>query len=149
MHEIIHDGQILAIVIPAEFDKPGVSFFTPDNYSQQLAYMRHPPGTTIRAHTHNEMKREVLRTLEVLFIKRGFLRVDFYQSNGVYVESYILGSGDTILLVAGGHGFHVLEEVEMFEVKQGPFAGPGDKTMFSPVEAGQIRLNENCRRRYP
>jgi hypothetical protein len=149
MHTITYEDQVLAIIIPSEFDKPGVSFFTPDNYSQQLAYMRHPPGTTIRAHSHNEMKREVLRTLEVLFIKRGLLRVDFYQSNGTYVESYVLGAGDTILLVAGGHGFQVVEEVEMFEVKQGPFAGPGDKTIFSPVPAGQIRMNANCRRPSP
>jgi len=146
MHKIVHDDQVLAIIIPRDFDKPGVSFFTPDNYSQQLAYMRHPQGTAIRAHAHNEMKREVLRTLEVLFIKRGLLRVDFYTTTGSYVESYLLGSGDTILLVAGGHGFQALEEVEMFEVKQGPFTGPGDKTMLSSVEPGQIRLNPNCRR---
>lgn len=146
MHTIAHNDVVLAIVIPAEFDKPGVSFFTPNHYSQQLAYMRHPSGTAIRAHSHNEIKREVLRTLEVLFIKRGRLRVDFYEQDGKYVESYILGAGDTILLVAGGHGFQVLDEVEMFEVKQGPFAGPGDKSIFAAIPAEQLRMNVNSRR---
>src|SRR5947209_711293 len=131
MVTITHNDQTLAIIIPATFSAPGVSFVTPNNYSQQLAYMRHPTGTQIRAHSHSDIRREVLRTLEVLFIRRGRLRVDFYETDGRYLESYELGGGDTILLVAGGHGFQVLEEVEMIEVKQGPFAGPGDKKIFA------------------
>ncbi len=146
MYTVKFQDQVLAIIIPADFDSSGVKFFTPDNYSQQLAYMKHPVGVQIKAHTHNEIKREVLRTLEVLFIRRGRLRIDFYQTSGEYIESYVLGSGDTILLVSAGHGFEVLEEVEMFEVKQGPYTGEKDKTLFSAVSPEQVRIKSHCQK---
>ena len=40
-----------------------------------------------------------------------------------YLESRVLEGGDTILLAGGGHGFEVLEDLAMIEVKQGPYAG--------------------------
>ena len=39
-------------------------------------------------------------------------------------------TGDVILLVSGGHGFEMLEESEIIEVKQGPYAGEEDKVRF-------------------
>jgi mannose-6-phosphate isomerase-like protein (cupin superfamily) len=81
--------------------------------------------------------REVHYTQEVLFIRRGVLRVDFYDDRQNYLESRTLHGGDTILLASGGHGFEVLEEVEMIEVKQGPYAGEHDKIRF---EAADKRL---------
>ena len=131
MVEIIsHQAQILAYIVPNSFNTPGVSFFTPNEFSQQLAYMRHPAGKIIQPHIHNPVQRHVAYTLEVLFIKRGRLRVDFYDNDKNYLESRELASGDTILLATGGHGFEVLEELEMLEVKQGPYAGESDKTRF-------------------
>ena len=71
MLEEIRDGDaLLALIVRAGFSKPGVSFFTPDELSQQLAYMRHPAGRTIAPHVHNPVSREVHYTQEVLFIKR-------------------------------------------------------------------------------
>jgi hypothetical protein len=131
MIEIIsHNAQILAYIVPNEFDQPGISFFTPNEFSQQLAYMHHPAGKVIQPHIHNPVKRDVLYTLEVLFIKKGKLRVDFYDDNQTYLESRVLKGGDTILLATGGHGFEILEELVMLEVKQGPYAGEQDKTRF-------------------
>lgn len=133
MIEYIRDAnQILAIIIPSTFDEKGVSFFTPSEFSQQLAYMRHPAGKKIEPHIHNPVLRSVHYTLEVLFIKRGKLKVDFYTAAQQYLKSTILESGDTILLASGGHGFEALEELEMIEVKQGPYAGDLDKTRFEP-----------------
>ena len=131
MIEIIsHNDQILAYIVPSSFNSPGVSFFTPHEFSQQLAYMRHPAGKVIKAHLHNPVQRTVTYTLEVLFIKRGKLRVDFYDNDKNYLKSRVLDTGDTILLATGGHGFEVLEELEMIEGKQGPYAGDQDKTLF-------------------
>lgn len=132
---IEHDGQMLAIIVYNKFRQEGISFFTPNELSQQLAYMRHPAGKIISAHTHNPVPREVHYTQEVLFIRKGKLRVDFYNSEQCYLESRILEDGDVILLTTGGHGFEVLEEVEMFEVKQGPYVGEHDKTRFAGIEA--------------
>ena len=115
-----------------DFNKPGIHFFTPDDFSQQLAYMHHPAGHVILPHVHNEVKREVLYTKEVLVIKRGKMRCDFYSDNKEYLESAVVGTGDVILLAAGGHGFECIEETEMYEIKQGPYAGDNDKTRFEP-----------------
>lgn len=131
MIEQIKQGEvILAIIVHAEFNQMGVEFVTPNDYSQQLAFMKHPAGKKIEPHVHNPVRREVQYTKEVLFIRKGKVRVDFYSNEQTYLESRILIAGDAILLSSGGHGFEVLEEVEMFEVKQGPYAGEMDKTRF-------------------
>lgn len=134
------DGNLLALIVRRNFDKPGIHFFTESDLSQQLAYMRHPTGTVIEPHVHNSVAREVHFTQEVLLIKRGRLRVDFYDDGRVYLESRNLEVGDVILLAAGGHGFEVLEEVEMIEVKQGPFVGEADKTRFKGINQKQVCL---------
>lgn len=141
--EIIKKRDVtLGIIIRNEYQHEGVSFITPDELSQQVAYMHHPVGKVIDAHIHNIVHRNVVLTQEVLFIKKGKLRVDFYDDYKEYLKSVILRAGDTILLVSGGHGFKVLEEVEMIEVKQGPYAGEIDKTRFSSVDEQDVALQE-------
>lgn len=139
----IHDGDLLmALLISERFAKPGITFFTEGSLSQQLAFMQHPPGKKIDPHIHNPVHREVTSTQEVLLLRKGRLRVDFYREDHSYLESHVMESGDLILLIQGGHGFEVLEEIEMFEVKQGPYAGDSDKTRFEPVSSGDIKLIE-------
>jgi mannose-6-phosphate isomerase-like protein (cupin superfamily) len=140
MKEIKHDNNILAIIISNDFSRDGSTFFTQDDSSQQLAYMKYPVGKIIQPHVHNTVKREVYFTKEVLFIKKGKLRVDFYDDNKIYIESCVLCAGDLILLSMGGHGFTVLEDIEMFEVKQGPYAGDLDKIKFEGIEESKIIL---------
>jgi mannose-6-phosphate isomerase-like protein (cupin superfamily) len=142
IQEITDSDQLLAIIISANFNKQGIHFFTPNDLSQQLAYMRHPAGKKIEPHVHNMVLREVHYTQEVLFIKKGKLRVDFYNERQQYLESRILEAGDVILLIKGGHGFEVLEEVEMIEVKQGPYMGDGDKTRFAGIAAERAKVVE-------
>ncbi|MDZ4712060.1 MAG: hypothetical protein SGI89_07005 [bacterium] len=137
---IENNGKLLAIIIGSEFKKDGIHFFTSNDLSQQLAYMHHPVGKTIDPHVHNPVSREVQYTQEVLMIKKGKLRVDFYDDEQNYLDSRVLNEGDVILLATGGHGFEVLEEVEMIEVKQGPYAGDSDKTRFSGVDKSKVIL---------
>lgn len=132
LEKIEHEGMLLAIIIRNDFDKPGISFFTPNELSQQLAYMHHPAGKIIEPHVHNPVPREVTYTQEVLFLRKGRMRVDFYSNAREYLHSRELGPGDVILLATGGHGFEVLEEIQMIEVKQGPYSGDLDKTRFAP-----------------
>ena len=142
IEKITHNDKLLAIIIRSGFNKPGISFFTPDDFSQQLAYMRHPAGKEIPPHVHNPVPRQVHFTQEVLFIKRGRLRIDFYNDDRNYLESRIFEEGDTILLATGGHGFEALEELEMIEVKQGPYAGEKDKTRFEAVDKKKLRIEK-------
>ena len=128
----------MAIIINSSFNKNGIEFFTPDDFSQQLAYMKRPQGYIIDPHVHNLVERSVSLTQEVLFVKSGKIRVDFYDDLKNYLESAIIQTGDVILLAAGGHGFEMLEESEMIEVKQGPYCGEKDKVRFEPTKKPKI-----------
>jgi mannose-6-phosphate isomerase-like protein (cupin superfamily) len=130
VEKILHQGKIIAIIVPADFRKEGLEFFTPDEFSQQLAYMKHPAGHKIVPHTHNKITRSVQNTLETLFIRSGKVRIDFYSDEREYIGNRTLGSGDVVLLVSGGHGFTMVEPTEMIEVKQGPYSGDKDKVRF-------------------
>jgi mannose-6-phosphate isomerase-like protein (cupin superfamily) len=130
----------MAVIMAGSFSEPGIHFFTPHELSQQLAYMQHPAGKVIPPHVHTPAPRTVDYTQEVLVIRRGKLRVDFYDEGRLYLESRILGPGDVILLAVGGHGFEVLEDIEMIEVKQGPYAGEQDKQRFAGITPEQVTI---------
>ena len=136
----MNEGKVLAIIVSNKFKKDGIEFFTPDEFSQQLAYMNRPKGHVVDPHVHNVVAREVTLTQEVLFIKSGKMRVDFYDDNRKYLESRVLESGDVILLAAGGHGFEMLESTVFMEVKQGPYAGENDKERFDQVAKSLINI---------
>ncbi len=142
IEQIIHEDELLAIIVYHNFDKSGIHFFTPNELSQQLAYMHHPTGKKILPHVHNPIAREVHYTQEVLVIRKGKLRVDFYNEQQQYLQSQILEAGDVLLLIKGGHGFEVLSEVEMFEVKQGPYVGEQDKTRFVGISANEAKITD-------
>jgi len=137
---IVQGETELAIIIRAGYVREGITFLTPNEYSQQLGYMKRGAGYRIAAHIHNSVPRAVTFTREVLFVKSGRVRADFYDDDGQYVESRILEAGDVVLLASGGHGFEMLEDSEMIEVKQGPYAGDEDKTLLEPVEQSRIRI---------
>ena len=143
VEHIKNGDQLLAIIIPNDFAEPGIHFFTPNDLSQQLGYMNHPKGKVIEPHVHNAVTREVRYTQEVLIIKRGKLRVDFYDDEQKYLESRILIAGDIILLATGGHGFEVVEDIEMVEVKQGPYHGDSDKTRFTTPKIEKIIITKD------
>jgi len=140
IEEIYSGDKLLSIIIRKNYHKEGIEFFTPDDFSQQLAYMNHPKNYVITPHVHNVVQREVNLTQEVLIIKSGKIRVDFYDVDKNYIESCVLNSGDIILLASGGHGFEMLEPTEMIEVKQGPYAGEADKVRFKPIEKDKLEI---------
>jgi mannose-6-phosphate isomerase-like protein (cupin superfamily) len=135
IEHIEHAGEVMAIIIRASYSRPGITFVTDPALSQQVAYMQHARGKLIEPHLHNPVHREVHMTQEVLILRKGRMRVDFYDGQKSYLQSRTLDAGDVILLISGGHGFEVLEDLEMFEVKQGPYAGDADKTRFPAATA--------------
>lgn len=141
IQNIQYGDKLLSVIIRSQFSTEGIQFFTPNDFSQQLGYMNRPKGYQIPPHVHNPVAREVQYTKEVLYIKSGKIRVDFYDEQQNYLESTILYQGDVILLAYGGHGFVMLENSEIIEVKQGPYAGELDKTRFEAIDDTQIRLN--------
>jgi hypothetical protein len=133
VEQIFDEYRLVAIIIYAEYHSEGIDFFTPPNLSQQLASIKRPKGYTIPAHIHKPVPRNVKYTQETLFIKMGCVKIKFYDEHQHYLESRTLKAGDVILLVSGGHDFVMLEDTEMVEVKQGPYAGEGDKERFEGI----------------
>lgn len=138
LDRIIHRDRELALIIRRSFRKEGIEFLTPSTYSQQVGYMNRPTGYIIPPHVHNPVAREVHYTKEVLIIKSGRVRVDFYSEDQQYLESTLLEEGDVILLAYGGHGFEMIEPTEIIEVKQGPYCGDADKTRFEAVDTKKV-----------
>lgn len=138
IERIIHNNVEFALIIRDKFKTSGIEFFTESDFSQQLGYMGRPKGYIIPPHIHNPVLRKVQFTKEVIFVKSGRVRVDFYSDDKEYIESKILKQGDVILLSVGGHGFEMLEDCEMIEVKQGPYAGDADKTRFDHAPINYI-----------
>jgi len=140
LERVEYNGQLLGVIIRTEFKKDGIAFFTPDDFSQQLGYMNRPKEYLIPPHVHNLVERKVDLTQEVLFVKSGKVRVDFYDNDKNYLESHILVKGDIVLLAHGGHGFKMIEPTEMIEVKQGPYCGEMDKVRFEAVDDTKVVL---------
>ncbi len=135
MPEFIKDeNSLLAIIIRADYKANGIEFFTPDDFSQQLGYMNRPKGYTIEPHKHVPNNRTITHTQEVLLIRSGKVKVCFYKDNNDCFTETVLNSGDVILLAAGGHGFEMLEQSEIIEIKQGPYSENTDKIRFLPTE---------------
>jgi len=104
--------------------------------------MKHNKNYIIRPHLHKKRMTKILSTSEVILLLKGVLRVDFYNQQQKYLFSKILKEKDIIMLVHGGHGFKVIKDVEMIEVKQGPYNLIKDKIKFSGVNEKKIKLKK-------
>lgn len=130
IEKITHHDNLLAIIVRKDYSKDGISFITPNDFSLQLGYMKHPEGYKIKPHMHHPVYRETIGTQEVLIIQKGKIRIDFYSFEKKYLESRELSAGDVIFLIDAGHGMVVLEPVSMIEVKNGPYRPEEDKEKF-------------------
>ena len=140
MQNICDDLGLLAVIIRADFQADGIVFATPNELPQQLGYMKRPAGYEIDPHVHVLKRYDVQYSSETLFIRKGKVRIDFYSEDRQYLSSEILMAGDVVLLSRGGHGFEMLEESEIIEVKQGPYESDNDKIRFEGIKKNQIIL---------
>lgn len=132
IERIYIENSVCATVIRSAYQREGIEFFTNHSDTIQLGYMNRAKGYKIPPHIHNSVPRTVEFTNEVLFIKSGRVRVDFYGMDYAVAASVVLTTGDVILLTLHGHGFEMLEDTEMIEVKQGPYVGESDKVRINP-----------------
>ncbi len=130
IEQIQAEGKPIAIIVREEFNQPGVHFFSPFEFSQQLGILIHPIGHEVKAHVHNLIARDVRVTQEVLHVIEGKVEITLFSENKKYITSRLLSKGDTILLAYGGHGIKILEPSKILEIKQGPYVGMEDKEFF-------------------
>ena len=143
IEKIKYKGKLFALIVGGKYrSKKGITFFTPDQATQQFGYMKHKKGYIIKPHKHKRLTK-ILSTTEVILLLKGVLRVDFYSQQKKYLFSKILKEKSIILLMHGGHGFKVIKDVEMIEVKQGPYKLAKDKIKFDKIDEKKIKIKKN------
>ena len=141
IEKIYNKKKLYALIVRSSYrKKKGISFFTDKNATQQFGYMNHKKNHIILPHRHNRRKSKIFLTTEVIIILEGLLRVDFYDNKENYLFSKKLYSNDLIMLSNGGHGFKVLKDTKMIEVKQGPYSLSMDKVKFENVDEKKIKI---------
>ena len=138
---IKYKKKILGLIISHKQSKNKVNFYTPNSFTQQVGFISHNKGTYIKPHTHTKFLRKIYKTSEVLYVKKGKIRVDFYLSKNKYLFSKIVNKENIIVLNEGSHGFKILEKCVLIEIKQGPFNSKIDKKRFNPVNEKQIKIS--------
>ena len=123
VEKIEWQGETLALILRDGFNKDGVNFVTAENNPLQVGVLKHPQGFKIKPHIHRASKKIINSIQEVLHVEYGRMGVNFYDDKGEQIGSAVINMGDTILLIAGGHGFDILEDCKIIEVKQGPYEG--------------------------
>ena len=144
IENVKYKKQIFAIIVRGTYrSKKGISFFSPKFATQQFGYMKHKKGYVIKPHKHKKRLTKILKTTEVIIILKGTLRVDFFNQQEKYLFSKVIREKDIIFLMHGGHGFKVIKNVEMIEVKQGPYNASMDKIKFNEADEKKIKIKKN------
>ena len=133
----------MALIVRGKYrKKKGITFFTPNESTQQFGYMKHKKEYIIKPHLHKKRMTKLYYTTEVILILKGILRVDFYTQTKKYLFSKVLKDKDIIMLVSGGHGFKVLKNLEMLEIKQGPYNLIKYKIKFDNIKEKKIKVRK-------
>ena len=141
LEKIYNNKKLYALIVRSKYKKKKVIiFFTDKNSTQQFGYMNHKRGHVILPHRHNKRYSKIEITTEVIIMLEGILRVDFYDNKEKYLFSKKIYTNDIIMLSNGGHGFKVLKDVKMIEVKQGPYSLKLDKIKFNKIDEKKIKL---------
>lgn len=129
--EYIRAGeQLVAIIISRTHNPPSTEFVTSSDLNLQVGFIKYPAGGVIQPHVHRPMERHIVGTSEVLLVRSGMMEVSLYDNERQLVAERVLSEGDLLLLVGGGHGFQMLEDTVLLEVKQGPYTGLDEKERF-------------------
>ena len=127
---IAADGVELCYIIRAELTPDSTTFVTPPHFKQQVGFIAYPEGGEVQRHVHLPLERHLVGTSEVLLVRKGRCILDVYDDAKGLVASRELHTGDLMLMVGGGHGFRMLEDTVLLEVKQGPYLDCEEKERF-------------------
>jgi hypothetical protein len=124
------DDQPLGYIIRSSFSPTQTTFVTAPEHKQQVGYVVYPAGGEVARHFHRPLERHLIGTSEVLIVKSGRCLIDLYNDKRQLVATRELGPGDVMIMIGGGHGFRMLEDTVLLEVKQGPYTGIDEKEKF-------------------
>jgi len=123
--ENVLDGEkLIAIVFRKNIKIEGVKFLTSESNSFQIGIHSRKKGVSLPPHVHKLEKPLIVKSVqEILYVVSGRVKVSLFGSKGKKIKTKTLSSGDSILLVSGGHGVDFIENSRIYEVKQGPYPG--------------------------
>jgi hypothetical protein len=124
------ETQTIAVIVRASLAPAQTTFITPNEFLQQIGFVVYPAGGHILPHVHKPIERHVVGTAETLIVRQGKLNVTLYDDERREVARRPLTTGDVLVLVSGGHGFEMLEDTILLEIKQGPYTGLVEKERF-------------------
>ncbi len=129
--ETISDkGQILCVIIDTIQLPDHTTFLTPAEFKQQVGFVVYPKSGEVARHLHRKLERHLVGTSEVLIVKKGHCLIDIYNDDRELIATRELFPGNVMLMVGGGHGFRMLEDTVLLEIKQGPYTGLDEKEKF-------------------
>lgn len=132
---IAAQGVVLGYLIRASTSPDATMFITDEAATLQTGFVVYRSGGEVVPHVHLPVQRTVIGTAEFILIRSGRCAVDIYSDQRELVATRELSAGDAILSLTGGHGFRMLEDTVLFELKQGPFLPGRDKERFErPTE---------------
>ena len=124
------EGRTLCYVIRGNTQPGQTTFITPPEAKQQVGFIVYPKGGTIARHCHRPLERRIVGMAEVLVVRTGHCQIEVYDEKKTVVAVRDLYQNDVVVMVGGGHGFKILEDTVLLEIKQGPYLGPEDKELF-------------------
>ena len=135
VENIESNGKQLAYIIHGNSEVKGQQFFGSAEDFLQVGIMGLDKGTELKPHYHLPQRKIITKNQEVLIILSGKVEVLFFNSDKkTKIDSFILKGGDIIVLLEGGHGFNILEDTKLIEVKQGPYKGQENDKVFVEIE---------------
>lgn len=130
LESIGRDGRVFAYVVRGSSDPERTTFLTPDEAIQQVGFVVHGAGAEVKRHYHKPVERTIVGTPEVLVVRSGRCAMDVYDDDRELVGTRELAAGDVMIMCGGGHGFRMLEDTVLLEIKQGPYFGADEKAYF-------------------
>jgi mannose-6-phosphate isomerase-like protein (cupin superfamily) len=129
--EIIRaEGTILCYIIRRTFLPSHTTFITPPESKQQVGFVVYPKDGKIARHSHRSLERHLVGLSEVLLVREGHCQIEIYDNQHHLVATRDLIENDVVIMEAGGHGFRIIEDTVLLEIKQGPYLGVNDKELF-------------------
>jgi mannose-6-phosphate isomerase-like protein (cupin superfamily) len=123
-------GTVLALVVRREYAPDVTTFVTEPESGLQVGLIVYPAQGSVPRHRHHPIERRLTGTPEVLVVREGRCQADIFDDEAELLATCELSAGDLIVLLGGGHGFRMLDDTVLVEVKQGPYPGVDEKERF-------------------
>jgi cupin fold WbuC family metalloprotein len=130
IEHICCDSRLIAIIVSHLHNPENTNFLTASDINLQVGFIKYPREGVIQSHVHLPLERHIVGTNEVLFVRSGKMQVYLFNERRELIAERILSQGDLLVLISGGHGFRMLEDTVLLEIKQGPYTGLDEKERF-------------------